>query len=162
MTVEPISGGSAVLAAQERNLVRVSLRTSGFTTHEGQRQWFEGINRPESDIWYWQFVDNDVTRGVGGLVNIDRVNLSAEISILVFAHHRGKGHGRGIVRWLLTEAFDHMNMHKVWAEVYDCNPAKDAWPKLLEGYEYVTSHRPDTKYWNGQYHGSTFYDIARS
>ncbi len=159
------------LLCQERNKVRETLRTSGYPTYDGQVEWYATINKPESSIWYWEFMDEveckseigintymkGVTVGVGGLVNIDRWNRSAELAVLVFEEYRHKGYGRRIIDWLITEAFNNQNMHKVWAEVYECNPNREFWEELGGGW--VRSFIPDQKYWEGEYFGSDIYTI---
>lgn len=158
-----------------RNRCRESLRTPTWSTFELQDEWAKKINRPEGNMWYWDFwtekldpyedaveLSGQKTEnvGFGGLVNIDRVNRSAEIAIGVYEKHRRQGYGRQIVDWLINEAFDAQNMHKVWAEVYDCNPNKDAWEHMLQDYPRVTKCcRQHQKFWAGVYWGSTIYEI---
>jgi RimJ/RimL family protein N-acetyltransferase len=155
---------------EARNECRESLRTPGFSTEYTQGEWFETINKPDSKMWYWEFiglVNEDIhggpgyggKMGVGGLT-FDRFNRSAEISVLTFV--RRKGYGQKIVDWLIREAFNAQNMHKVWAEVYACNPNSDAWPRLLEKWNPVGHKRTDSKYWDGVYWDSTVYECIRA
>ena len=165
MTVEPLHTHTAIVDLVEaRNECRESLRTPGFSTEYTQGEWFETINKPDSKMWYWEFREQQPKSeyqdlvGVGGLT-FDRFNRSAEISVLTFV--RRKGYGQQIVDWLVNEAFQNQNMHKVWAEVYECNPNHDAWRKLLrfENGNVIETYREDQKYWAGTYHNATVYDV---
>ena len=170
MTVAPLSWDVAAgELVKARNDCRESLRTPGFTTVDTQREWFATLNRPDSKMWYWEFTDlvnktdlegpgYGAVFGVGGLT-FDRFNRSAEISVLTFV--RKKGYGLQIVDWLREEAFERQNMHKVWAEVYGCNPNYDAWRSLLRFTDgnVIKTYRPGQKYWDGEYWDSTIYDV---
>ena len=170
MTVAPLSWDVAAgELVKARNDCRESLRTPGFTTVDTQREWFATLNRPDSKMRYWEFEADDVnipgfqevqTVGVGGLT-FDRFNRSAELSVLVFGPTQKMGYGQQIVDWLREEAFERQNMHKVWAEVYGCNPNHDAWRSLLRFTDgnVIETYRTDQKYWNGQYWDATLYDV---
>jgi RimJ/RimL family protein N-acetyltransferase len=167
VTARPLMRSTAIRLAEYRNECRESLRTPGWCTWEGQEEWFKTINKTDSKMWYWEFdldeyhptdPDQNGLLGVGGLT-FDRFNRSAEISVLTFV--RKKGYGLQIVDWLREEAFERQNMHKVWAEVYGCNPNHDAWRSLLRFTDgnVIETYRTDQKYWNGQYWDATLYDV---
>ena len=159
MTMEPLTLRTALDLTWWRNKSRENLRTPGFTTEEGQAEWFRGINKPDSKIWYWEFREKIDTVAAGGFVNIDRHNRLAEISLLVSPNHRRKGYGKQAVALLLKEAFDNMNLVRVYGEVYDCGPGA-FWEKAIPDFKWSIS--PHLKYWNGKQWGATFFWIDKN
>src|SRR5262249_6144183 len=56
------------------------------------------------------------------LMTIDWINRSAQVGIVLgIKQHWGKGYGTDAMRVVLRFAFDRMNLHRVWLNVYAFN-----------------------------------------
>ena len=96
--------------------------------------------------------------GVCGLTHIDWVNRSAEVSIYIGDENfRRKGVAKEAIRQLKVMAFDQMNLHRLWAEIYSFNsPGLGLFKSCGFGYEDILL---DTVYRNGKYYNSHFYNF---
>ena len=57
-------------------------------------------------------------------MSIDWINRSAQVGIVIGSKpHWGKGYGTDAMRIVLRFAFEKMNLHRVWLNVYDFNVA---------------------------------------
>jgi RimJ/RimL family protein N-acetyltransferase len=134
------------------------LRTSYMLTPEMQEDWYyREVATRDSRTRYWALQEApEVPKivGYGGLENIDCPRGVAEMSLLIFEQWRGRYYGAEAVDGFLDEAFSHMGLSVVFAEVYDCNPNKQFWDEM--GAK-KTARLPYRIFHNGEYHGSTFY-----
>lgn len=130
MTLEPLSRDDAEVIRIERNLLVGCgiLRTPYLLTKEMQEAWYDReIADRESSTRYWGIRTAAPLVGYGGLEFIDWVNGHAEMSLMVFANHRGKGIGSKAVGMFLDVAFNHLRLQTVYAECYECNPNLRFW-----------------------------------
>jgi len=92
--------------------------------------------------------ENDETIGRNELDFIDVVHRSAETGTGLFRpEHRGKGYGTEAKHLLLSYAFDVLNLHMVWSNVWEENPRSKA-ALLKQGYR-LAGGIP----WRGFHHG---------
>lgn len=92
--------------------------------------------------------ENDELIGRNELDYLDLVHRSAETGTELFRpEHRGKGYGAEAKHLLLGYAFEVLNLHMVWSNVWEENPRSRA-ALLKQGY------RPSGCYpWRGTHHG---------
>ncbi len=92
--------------------------------------------------------ENDQLIGRNELDNFDLVHRSAETGTELFRpEHRGKGYGTEAKHLLLRYAFEVLNLHSVWAGVWEENPRSRA-ALLKQGYR-LAGGVP----WRGTHHG---------
>lgn len=71
--------------------------------------------RPQEDGAYYQPPKKWMHVGNCCLQSIDWINRSAEIAILIGeSDARGKGIGLQTCQWMLSHAFNRLNLHRVW------------------------------------------------
>lgn len=70
---------------------------------------------PKPDDW--------MAVGVCGFTSIDKQNQSAEFSLYIAKQFQSEGYGPLALKTLLAHGFRDMNLHRVWGEVFDGNPA---------------------------------------
>ena len=96
--------------------------------------------------------------GVCGLTRVDLVNRSAEVSIYIGNESfRRQGVAKEVIQQLKVMAFDQMNLHRLWAEVYSFNePGMYLFQSCGFGREGMLL---ETVYRGGKYHNSIFYNF---
>lgn len=88
--------------------------------------------------------------GCCGLHYIDWRLRSAEFGIFISKDSRGSGCGKEALKMLFDYGFDEINLHKIWAEVYGFNQAKDLYVNLGMKEDGVLRHNC--------FHGGKYYD----
>lgn len=92
--------------------------------------------------------ENDELIGRNELDYLDLVHRSAETGTELFRpEHRGRGYGTEAKHLLLSYAFDVLNLHMVWSNVWEENPRSRA-ALLKQGYR-ICGNIP----WRGIHHG---------
>jgi hypothetical protein len=111
------------------------------------RGWTDySIQKPSSDLV-----------GCCGLHYIDWRLRSAEFGVFLCTEARGKGLGKEALIMLFDYGFREMNLHKIWAEVYDSNNALDIYTKCL-GMK-VDGRLRDNQFTDGKYINSTLLSV---
>jgi len=92
------------------------------------------------------------------LMTIDWINRSAQVGIVIGSKpHWGKGFGTDAMRAVLRFAFDKMNLHRVWLNVYDFNV------RGIKSYEKCGFKREgvqrEYRFLDGRYHDSVLMGI---
>lgn len=105
--------------------VRTTLNFDYPISEVGTRKWLNNVsNNPNRRDFFVCDLETDTPIGFGGLLNIDYKNSKAEsymgIGNLDF---RGKGYGYDIRMMILDYAFKELNLNKVYAYVWENNPA---------------------------------------
>lgn len=95
--------------------------------------------------------------GCCGLHYVDWRLRSAEFGIFVSQEARGKGLGKEALTLLFDYGFREMNLHKIWAEVYDNNNALGLYTNAL-GMK-VDGKLRHSQFTNGEYIDSTLLSI---
>jgi diamine N-acetyltransferase len=91
---------------------------------EMQKRWFEGfLSRADEKLWIAEETETSEPIGTIGLGRIDWPSRKAELGrVLVFpSDRRGKGYGRAVCRLAIGYAFGHLNLHRLWLEVFANN-----------------------------------------
>lgn len=87
-----------------------------------QEAWLERQNFDDSVAMFEVRVPGHLV-GVCGLTSIDRQNRRAEFSLYIGPEHWRNGYARSTLLTLFTHGFIDMNLHKIWGESFDGNPA---------------------------------------
>lgn len=137
---------------QWRNVDLVGLRTPYPLTVEMQARFYDTVICDRSSPHrYYAVKDGSQLVGQVGLVNIERENGRAEISLVTDPERRQQGYGRQAVDLILAEAFLRQGLRNVWGEVYQINPAWWFWLKVLAPYRPHWTTVIEAKLWEGEY-----------
>jgi RimJ/RimL family protein N-acetyltransferase len=100
-------------------------------------------------------IDNLI--GCMGLHYINWQLRSGEFGIFLDYEARGKGQGKEALSMLFDYGFNEMNLHKIWAEVYDFNKALNVYTHGL-GMT-IDGRLRDNKFTGGKYYDSVMISI---
>lgn len=121
-----------------------------------QDAWVDKINS-DSSIYMLSVRDHNHSQvGVCGLTSIDRQNQSAEFSLWLDSSRKKANHGRHALWLLLRHGFFDLNLHRIWGEVFEGNPAMDLFQKI--GFRTVGTLR-DSYFRNGSFINSFLIDM---
>ena len=123
-----------------------------------QKSWFEKsvLNNPA--IRTFAIID-DQLMGAAGLCYIDPINRNADFSIYIGADdlYVDEEYAPDAGRVLLKYGFEELNLHKVWAEIYSIDDAKQRLFYEL-GFSREGVHR-ETHWTEGKWVDSLFYGL---
>ena len=112
-------------------------------------KWFDTITQNESRLDLVVENSHSEPIGIGGLVNIDKINRTAESFIVIGeTDYWGKGVMFEALELLLTWSFENLNLDKIWALALPTNIASIITMKKL-GYQ-VEGKLREEKYVNGK------------
>lgn len=142
--------------------VNGNLRTAHFLTYEMQRDFYaKVINDRDSKHRYYSIIEGKKFYGMCGLTNIELENRRAEISIILLEKMRNRGVGSEAVDALIKKGFQELNLDNIYGECYTCNKALGFWEKIIGKYNGAGTYLHNTKYFQGRYYGSKFFNIAK-
>lgn len=127
---------------------------------QNQLQWLESLAKDKNTIMFAVETKDEKLIGCTGLTYIDWKNHNAEISIYIGdKKYREKGHGTDIMKTLMNYAFDELNLHMLFGEIFEYNKAN---VRLFEkcGFKKDGVFR-DRLYRDGKYWNSFIYSILR-
>lgn len=124
----------------------------------GHKTWFEWQAHDQSVSMYAIVNGAYDAIGVCGLTDIDRVNSRAEFSLYIGPDWQGQGYGKGALVELLEKAFKVENLHLVWGETFDGNPAAKMFESL--GFKRDGTRR-QFYFREGHYTDAHLYSITR-
>lgn len=87
-------------------------------------KWFESATNKNNEInFIIETVDESKPVGMISLVDIDHRNQKAEMGRVLIGEQseRGKGYGKSAINLLTEYAFNHLNIHKLYCEVFEFN-----------------------------------------
>ena len=87
-----------------------------------QSMWFESQNN-DSKIHMYKITSLGEPVGVCGFTSHDYINRSAEFSLYIDPENHGKGLGKNSLKTLVCHGFRNLNLHSIWGETYEGNPA---------------------------------------
>jgi len=123
-----------------------------------QKKWFESIHldNPPKFMMFGIVTKKQKLIGVCGLTYIDWKNRHAEISIIIFKNKWQKlSETKEVIKLLTNYAFDEMNMHRLWVEIFDTIPDSI---KLFESMKFIKEGTLRQKLWrNGKWWDSQIY-----
>ena len=137
-----------------RNDPEIRTRTREFRllSMENQERWYNGLHDDKNTIMFAVTNEGNKLIGVVGLTYIDWKNRRAEVSIYIGERDaQGKGYGIDALRTLMKYGFQHVNLHKLYAEIFAFNEPS---VKLFEkaGFTREGMKREDQfvdgKYWD--------------
>ena len=91
-----------------------------------QRRWFDGfLQRNDEKFWIAETIKKPRPIGTICLTHIDVRNRKAELGrvLIAPAAFRGGGYGRELCELALRYAFEHLNLHRVYLDVFADNAA---------------------------------------
>lgn len=94
-----------------------------YINEDVDRQWYDQYLHARSNSVRCAIVDeNDEILGLISLLDIDSINRSAELHIMIGgAENRGKGVGTFAVRAMIEHAFDNLNLRRIELGVLETN-----------------------------------------
>lgn len=126
-----------------------------------QKSWFEKsvLNNPAIRMFAIIDLANDELMGAAGLCYIDPINRNADFSIYIGADdlYIDEEYAPDAGRVLLKYGFEELNLHKVWAEIYSIDDAKQRLFYEL-GFSREGVHR-ETHWTEGKWVDSLFYGL---
>ena len=146
-----------------------------FRNHPDLRKWFrQNTDLSEiENIRYWDRVWSGQEHkffevreegelglyGVAGLTYIDRQNSRAEFSLWIMPDEQGKGRGTAALKTLFDHGFDDLNLHLIYGETFDGNPALDLFVKKL--HMRYDGMRQEFYFKNGRYIDAHIISLTR-
>ena len=162
MKLQPLSINDMPTLLKWRNESMEILRTPYMLTNEQQNKWYnEVICDRKSTVRYWKISLKNTLIGYGGIENIEWENRRGEISILIGPKFRRKGYGTEAAGLFLNQAFNFLNLDRIWGECYFCGNIK-FWQRLAKIHNAYCIVLPDRKFWNGKYHNSLYITFKAS
>jgi [ribosomal protein S5]-alanine N-acetyltransferase len=89
-----------------------------------QTRWFERQSL-DPTIKMYEIIREDMPIGVCGLTSIDSTNRRAEFSLYIEPGKQGNGFGELALKTLVSHGFKNLNLHVIWGETFDGNPAAE-------------------------------------
>ncbi len=132
-------------------------------TSEQQSAWYEDIVLKDQSVKMFAIVALDDGRLLGacGLCYVDWINRSADFSIYIGDRdlYIDETLAPDAAWTLLAYGFGELNLHRVWAEIYTIDEAKQA---FFQGLGFLLDGRHRETYWSdGAWHDSLFYGLLR-
>jgi RimJ/RimL family protein N-acetyltransferase len=147
---------------QWRNQCLDTLRTPFPLTKEQQEDWYRNeICNRQSRSRFWGIEENWGLIGYGGIENIQWENSIGEISLLINPKYQGQGYGKQAAIEIITQAFNRLNLHTVFGEVYVTNPAMGFWVTITEAYNGYKTLLPHRKYLDGKFWDSLYFSVSQ-
>jgi len=145
--------------------LRVRTREYRLLNMTNQEEWFRNLLRKPAESIMFGIIEVEHRGLIGtcGLVHIDWVNRSAEISLYIGEkEYRGRGYGTETIKLLLRHGFDTLNLHRIWAEVYAL-PKEYGVPRklFLKCGLKLDGRLRHTVFRMGEYYDSEFYSILK-
>lgn len=134
-------------------------RQNGLISQADQERWIKRISEDQSIEMFG--IVNGAKENVGtcGLTSINPIHRTAEFSLLIGPEYQKRGYGEHALKALLDYGFKKRNLHCIWGETFEGNPALKLFLKLgmrIEG-------APRERYFkNGRYVGTTIVSMLES
>lgn len=147
---------------RERNSweIRQWCRQVGLINVEDQEAWHEQILADPSIQMFSVYKGNSEDTsplGVCGLTSLNFVSRNAEFSTYIFKNQQNKGYGKKALKTLFCHGFYNLNLHLIWGETFDGNPAALIFDKIGMVHEGI---RRQFYFKNGHYLDAHLYSIT--
>lgn len=120
-----------------------------------QQGWYEAQNQDRS-IHMYMIHSNGMKVGVCGLTSHCPNARRAEFSLYIAPEHQRNGYARAALKTLFTHGFKNLNLHSIWGESFDGNPAIELFRSLGMQYE---GARRDHYFKDGKYLNANLFSI---
>jgi len=140
--------------------LRMYFREHRLLSTDQQTKWFEEVVMKDDRVRMFSICNMDKELlGACGLCYIDWVNRSADFSIYIGYNHMYIDDILAIdaSRLLIKYGFGELNLHRLWAEIYDFDAQKIAMFEQLE-FKLEGRHR-ETHWMEEQWCDSLFYSL---
>ncbi len=169
--LDVIESSSIEWLRKQRNLpeMRRYFRAWKDISKDMQLEWYKEIgNNTHPNHVYWEIrergnmdvIDDPPTGnliGCCGLHYVDYRLRSAEFSIFLCKDVRGIGYGKEALDLMFDFGFREINLHKIWAEVYDFNKALNVYTKGLGMH--IDGRLRHNTFCDGKYHDSIMLSV---
>jgi len=128
-----------------------------------QQNWFEKIVAKDDRFRMFAITDKSGDLlGATGLCYIDWVNRNADLSIYLGCNncYIDDKFAPDAANLLLNYGYNELNLHRIWAEIYDFDFKKTALFEAL-GFQVDGRHR-ETHWSEGKWHDSLFWGLLKS
>lgn len=116
---------------------RIYFREHREISAEAQLHWFENVVLPCKNSYMFSITFDDELVGCAGLVYVDTINRNADLSIYI-----GKDRlyiddeiAPKAANLLIEYAFQELNLHKLWTEVYSIDNKKQHFFEKILNFE---------------------------
>lgn len=130
--------------------------TDPVLTIEDQIKWYKKVMENKEYEKYWIInLDRSIDLGLMSINHIDYQNKHASWAYYIASTEaRGKGLGRVLECNIYDYVFDHLNLNKLWCEVFEFND------KVIKIHEKFGS-KIEGKFYDHIYKNGTFYNVVR-
>lgn len=165
--LEALNAIQAERARKWRNDERIYkwCRQSDVISHADQMDWYERQRNDPTIKMYAimqrhekSAIDADRVVGVCGLTSIDTLNRRAEFSLYIAPEYQRKGLAKAALKTLLRHGFENLNLHLIWGETFDGNPAAKMFEHL--GFRHEGTRR-EFYFKAGRYIDAHLYSVKR-
>lgn len=122
--------------------------------------WYENIVLTNDSVRMFSILDyNKKLIGACGLCYINWIDRNADFSIYIGDNdiYIDDTISIDVSKTLINYAFDELNLHRLWAEIYDFDVQKTKMFETL-GFDLDGRHR-ETHWTNGKWHNSLFFSL---
>ena len=161
VTLHAISAEHLDAMMDQRNNyeIRRWCRQVGLISEIDQHEWFMAQNDDRTIRMFEVHNPAGELIGICGLTDIDLISRRAEFSLYIFREFQLRGYSCKTLCTLFTFGFREMNLHLIWGETFDRNPAAKVFEKIGMTKE---GTRRDFYFKNGEYIDAHLYSIRRS
>jgi len=125
-----------------------------------QKNWYEMIQKPESDRKMFVVKMDKKLIGVCGLIHLDIKNKNADVALIIGElQFQGKGLGKQILKKLLEIGFKKFGLNRIGAEIIDYNEKSEIVFKKLNFQLECKLRESIWRY--GKWHDINIYSILR-
>jgi RimJ/RimL family protein N-acetyltransferase len=129
-----------------------------------QKKWFDDFVISDEKTLMFGIVENMTKEliGVCGLCCINYIHRHADLSLYIgkdniYIDPEPEGVAWGTMQVLFEYAFDRLNLHKIWCEIYEFDEKKH---QLFDKYGmHIDAELRDNYFYNGEYQNSHIYSM---
>lgn len=122
-----------------------------FLTMTNQNNWYTNMITDPTRFYCMVAIKGGLKIGIGNLSKIDSINRNAELGVYIgnFDYHLA-GFGAEAYLRLIEYGFDHLNLHKIYGNIFDFNKGVIALCKRF-GFQ-IEGELKEHAFFDGQYH----------
>jgi UDP-4-amino-4,6-dideoxy-N-acetyl-beta-L-altrosamine N-acetyltransferase len=159
IVLRPVEESDSELIVRWRNtpIIHACFYSDDVVTIESHKRWYDKniANDPWQRLWMIDRIEDKVSVGMTGLMNIDLYNRNVEHGrVITDLQYRLEGYAFESIYVVLRYCFEELNMHKVYACILDTNIASQKFHAKL-GFE------PEAVFKEQIFKGGIFHDVIR-